>query len=436
MTTTAASPGPEEPSGPRTLLHVMQFPALVVLPLFGSFGREWLGSSGWVSVLYLFYAAVPMFLLQLVVLVLTMLRARRVGRQQVGPLTAWPMALYVVGAVLGPLAVADATDQPGTVPSVLENSLGLPPQVSTVLFVLGSAATVIGGVAMLVTASMELRAAPRRGGAAQAVDRVAQPGGPVGHSGPLSGPLVVASGTSGSIERADVPTGTIDRADPAGNTRAATPTGPPDPGAQAPVAQPLRAQPLQARPLQAQPLQARPTRPPTPAGPDTGPGPAPGTGAGAGTRRPEPHRPHQRPTGSRAAGPRVPGAGDHAPARSTAQDPGGGGTLRPPAPAIRPPSVPPLGPSTAPVSDRASTPSAAPVGDPGVPPSSAAPTAPLAPLPPAAQVPPVGPLSPAGPAATQGSVAPAPSDALNDVDTSNDADATGSHPAPPGEGER
>lgn len=404
MTTTAARTWPEEPSGPRTLLHVMQFPALVILPLFGSFGREWLGSSGWISVLYLFYAAVPMLVLQLVVLVLTMVRARRVGRQQVGPLTAWPMAVYVLGAVLGPLGAADATDQPGTVPSVLESSFGVAPQVATVFFVMGSAATVIGGIAMLVTASLDLRAAPRRGGARQGSGRVAQPGGPVGHAGPLSGPLDVAGGTSGSIERADAPTGTIDRADPAGVH---------PPGAPSSRAQPLRAQPLQAQPLRAQPLQARPAQAPTSGGSDAGTRSAPGTA----------HRAD---------------AADPAPGTVPTPDPRTGRPRTPRAPATGPRPVPPLGPSTAPVTDPALPASAAPVADPAVPPSSAAPTAPLAPLPPAGRVPPVGPLSPAGPAATQGSLAPAPSDALNDVDVAadaaapNDADATGSHPAPPG----
>lgn len=411
MTTTPASPWPEEPSGPRTLLHVMQFPALVILPLFGSFGREWLGSTGWVSVLYLFYAAVPMFILQLVVLVLTMLRARRVGRQQVGRRTAWPMAVYVLGAVFGPLGARDATDQPDPVPSVLETSFGVAPQVATVFFVLGSAATVIGAIAMLVTASMDLRAAPRRGEVGQGVARVAQPGGPVGHSGALPGPLEVSDGTSGSIERADVPTGTIDRADPAGGTRPTTSSGLQQPGAPSSRARPLRAQPLQAQPLQAQPLQARPAQATASGGLDAGTRLAPGT--------------------AQQAGP-----ADPAPGSIPTPDPRTGRPVTPRAPATRPPSVPPLGPSTAPVTDPALPTSAAPVGDPALPPSSAAPTAPLAPLPPAGRVPPVGPLSPAGPAATQGSLAPAPSDALNDADASNDADATDPRTAPPGEGER
>ena len=322
MTPPAATPRPEEPSGPRTLLHVLQVPALVVLPMFGSLGREWLGSSGWVSVLYLFYAAVPMFALQLAVLVLTVLRARRVGRQQVGRLTAWPMAVYMLGAVIGPLGAADATDQPGTVPSVLENSFGVAPRVATVLLVLGSAATVIGGIAMLVTASLDLRAAPRRNGPAPVVEGAGLPGGPVGQAGPLRGPLDVVGGASGSIERADVPTGTIDRADPAGSTRAATSAVPMTPGPQAagasssaprpagvpaPEARPLRDQPLRAQPLRAQPLQARPAQAPTSAGPEGGTGSAPGAGPGAGTGRSEPGHPDQPSTGSGTTGPRAPG---------------------------------------------------------------------------------------------------------------------------------
>ncbi|MDN6795045.1 MAG: hypothetical protein L0L69_08345, partial [Propionibacterium sp.] len=261
MTTTPTPPGAEHRSGLRSFLYVAQFPALVILPLFGSLGRAMLGSSGWMGVIHLFFVAVPMFVLQLVVLVLTVVRARRVSRHEVGRLSSWPMLAYGLGAILGPLGMSDATDQPGTVPSVL-GSTGLPESVATALFAVGSIVMIIAGVVMVVTAIIDLRRAPRPS--------------EVHEGGPLQG-------AQGLSEAAPL---VIDRADPASSSAVAQPpTAAPvqnwAPGAEggatskasAPVAgsaepgdlgagsleaRPLEARPLEARPLEARPLEARP----------------------------------------------------------------------------------------------------------------------------------------------------------------------------------
>ncbi|MDO4887647.1 MAG: hypothetical protein Q3979_02910 [Actinomycetaceae bacterium] len=114
--------GPEtsEPRGPGYWMSTLLFraqPGLLLLPLAILVGRSAMGYNGWAMLLVLPVLGL-MFLFQLLFWCSTLWVAGRFGQQRLGP--SWvPFAVYLVSAIVWPLAIGDSTDQED-IPSVLE----------------------------------------------------------------------------------------------------------------------------------------------------------------------------------------------------------------------------------------------------------------------------------------------------------------------------
>lgn len=135
-----------------------QIPLLVLMPLQPTLGRALLGVGGWMTVLLLLRATGPLLIYQIVLLVLTATLGRsKVGHRTFLPVTAITFLAYLVCFYLATLALPDASDAPGTIPSVLMR-LGMPENTS---WWVCKASAIMAVVLALVTLVMAIFKKPR-----------------------------------------------------------------------------------------------------------------------------------------------------------------------------------------------------------------------------------------------------------------------------------
>ncbi|WIY83926.1 hypothetical protein [Propionimicrobium sp. PCR01-08-3] len=115
------SPQPSEPASVwLTVLMCVQIPMLA-LPILTPAVHWMQDKGGWLTTIYLFSVTPISFLVQCVILVLTVIRVGRVHRFQLGRRTGWPLLGYLASMVVVALSVSDVGDSSDSEsPSILE----------------------------------------------------------------------------------------------------------------------------------------------------------------------------------------------------------------------------------------------------------------------------------------------------------------------------
>lgn len=131
----------------RAVLYTCRIPAIIVLPLLLLITRQ-----GWGFVIALAVGPV-LAIFEVLILLITRIRAKNLAIKEIGPLTAWPLLAHYLGCTILPFCIGDANDQ-NSLPAPLQ-TLGLPEILVELMAGITAALAVLGGLVALVMGIIE-----------------------------------------------------------------------------------------------------------------------------------------------------------------------------------------------------------------------------------------------------------------------------------------